>query len=89
MYMFQVYNKRCDQCLFSDVKIVDEERAQEIISHCSKRGTYFICHKSSIHNNGNVCCKGFWDGFKDNIAHLQIAQCYELVEFIDLPKDKV
>jgi hypothetical protein len=84
--MFQVYKKRCDECLFSDNKIVVDETKQTIIDACIAKNTHFICHKSSIHNDDQVCCRGFYDQFKNQISKLMMARGLGVVEFIDLPK---
>lgn len=87
MAKFQVYEKRCDQCLFSDNKVVEEQRKSELIAYCNdmKTPTHFICHKSTIHDNGNVCCRGFWDKFKDSNPKLIIMEKIGRVEFVPLP----
>ena len=52
--------KQCNQCLFSENKIVSEERKAQILSECLQNQKFFVCHKSTI-EDGNTCCKGFYE----------------------------
>lgn len=62
---FLVCAKRCDQCLFSSNKIVNEQRKDQLLTDCAKTGRYFICHKSKAKTP--VVCRGFFDSVK-NVA---------------------
>lgn len=84
--MFQVYQERCMNCLFGKERIVSTERAKEIIETCKRNQTHFVCHVSTIENNGNICCRGFYDTFGDEIDKIQIAKRLDLVEFVVLPE---
>lgn len=55
---FKVAHKRCDQCLFSDAKIVGDERRDSLLRECQEDGKYFICHKASLRGDA-VVCRGF------------------------------
>lgn len=84
----QVYEKRCNQCLFSDAKVVEDHRAELMLKELQGTNTHFICHKSTIHDNGVVCCRGFWDANKDRVLKLILADKLGLVEFIPIPEPK-
>lgn len=84
--MFQVYQERCKNCLFSQHTIVSSERVKEIIKECQDNQTHFICHVSTLENNGNICCKGFYDTLGDKIDKIQIAKRLGLVSFVELPE---
>lgn len=83
--MLQVFQEKCKNCLFDQDRIVSSERAKEIIDFCIKEETHFICHLSTMDDNGNVCCRGFFDTCGDQIQKIQIAQRLDLIEFIELP----
>ena len=82
---FVVYDKRCDQCLFSKDKIVGDVRRKEILAQCEADGTYFLCHKASIVGD-DVCCRGFYDA--EGSAIVQIAKRLGVVRFVPLPEKK-
>lgn len=80
----KVRKAQCDQCLFSDKKIVSAKRATDVVKGCLKKDTYFICHKTQTEDApGDMCCRGFWDRFKDNFNLGRIAQRLKMVEFIE------
>lgn len=64
--------KRCDQCLFSQAKVVSDERRDQIIEDCLKRDHFFVCHKGSI-KGLNIVCRGFWDKHKTDVWPLRLA----------------
>ena len=55
---FHVTNKRCDECLFSDAKIVDDDRRDFILKECRRKDTYFLCHKGTM-TGKPIVCRGF------------------------------
>ncbi|MBL7789374.1 MAG: hypothetical protein JNL75_06015 [Chitinophagales bacterium] len=84
--MLKVYNNKCKNCLFTQDRIVSSERAKEIIQECKDTNTHFICHLSTMENNGNICCRGFFDNEGDDIDKIQIAKRLGLVEFVETPE---
>ena len=60
--------KRCNECLFSNNKIVSDERKAEIIEDCLTNDTFFVCHKTD-----NTCCRGFWDNHNRDTLILRLA----------------
>lgn len=78
---FLVQKKRCDECLFSESKIVDDDRREEVLRECQQLNTHFICHKASI-NDLDVCCRGFFDEGRD--ARSRLAKQLGLVEFVEI-----
>jgi len=81
---FKVVKERCDQCLFSDNKIVNNSRRKEVLNDCRKKDIHFICHKFTIAGNQDVCCKGFYETQTSQM--MRIAQRLNAVEFVDLPE---
>ena len=81
---FKVVKERCDQCLFSDNKIVSNSRRKEVLNACRKKDTHFICHKFNIAGNQDVCCKGFYETQTSQM--IRIAQRLNAVEFVEVPK---
>lgn len=72
--MFQVQAEKCNQCLFSKDKIVGDKRRSNLIKKTLQNDTYFVCHKGSINKQHSLCCRGFWDAFKDQFNLGRIAQ---------------
>lgn len=67
---------QCDQCLFSNNKIVSEERSQELLMECFNKDTHFNCHKT------NFICAGFIKTNFNQSQLLQIAERLNILEFI-------
>ena len=79
----KVARKRCDQCLFSENKIVSEARKEELLE-CVKKGLYFVCHKFSIAVDDTVGCRGFYDVCPSQAQ--QVLGCLGMVDFVELPE---
>lgn len=77
---FLVTAKRCDECLFSKAKLVDDSRQQQILNNCRETGSYFLCHKGTLRGVA-VVCRGFFDTEANQAC--QVADRLGLVEFID------
>lgn len=85
----RVANKRCDQCLFSSAKIVDDERKEDVLKTCEETDTHFVCHKFTIADGeeSSVCCRAFFDRDREASTFMQIATRLGWVEFVDLPEE--
>lgn len=46
---------KCNQCLFSKGKIVDDARRDEIVADLKERDTHFFCHKGTMIGVERVC----------------------------------
>ena len=78
--MFKVKKERCSECLYSDNKIVSNERRKELLREIAKNDSHFICHKASIEGK-DVCCKGFYESSSSNL--IRISQRMGMVKFVD------
>lgn len=78
---FLVCAKRCEECLFSKAKIVDDSRRDGILTSCRATGKYFLCHKASMVGKA-VVCRGFFDEFPNQAC--QAAARLGLVEFVEV-----
>lgn len=80
-----IQRQQCDQCLFSRNRIVSNERAADIIRGCVEKDTYFQCHKTQVKGSSqDVCCRGFWDKFKNRFNLGRIAQRLNIVKEVDI-----
>lgn len=75
-----VKKKCCDQCLFTDNKIVSDKRKNQLIKECVINDTHFICHKASLKGE-NTCCRGFYDNYDSQL--IRIAKRLNAVNFVD------
>lgn len=73
-----VCEKRCDQCLFSKAKIVDDQRQADLLMNCRITGKYFICHKSA--DGQPVVCRGFFDEVPNQAV--RAARLLRIVRFV-------
>lgn len=71
----KIYKKRCKNCLFSDNKIVSDERKAELLNEIAKEESYFVCHIASI-NNKDIACRGFID------VHGEDSKLYAFAKFL-------
>lgn len=85
--MFEVYQKRCDECLFSKNKIVSDARKDQLLKTIAKKDNFFICHKSSL-VGGDICCRGFYDKHGKDSRVIRMAKAFDVVRFIKLPRNK-
>lgn len=56
----KIQKNNCNNCLFTENKIVSESRKEEILARCKSNNTQFICHKASA-KKMRVVCRGFYD----------------------------
>ena len=81
--MLEVVQKKCcGQCLFTNKKIVSEERKVSILADCKKNNKHFICHKASI-KGLKVTCHGFYKQ-ETNPAISAMLEAINEVEFVDI-----
>lgn len=79
----KVCAKQCNECLFSNNKLVNEERKQELLTQCEIEQTHFNCHKGSLIGQ-NVVCNGF---FRNRTTpFLDIMKATGKIEFVE-PED--
>jgi hypothetical protein len=76
-----IAEQKCSQCLFSTARIVESDRAAQIMKKVAKQGNFFACHKGTI-NGLTVVCHGSW------LAHIpgherRLAQAFGAVKFIN------
>jgi hypothetical protein len=79
--MFEVCEKQCDQCLFSNNKIVPESRKKSLLKKITKEQGFFECHKATIAGK-HTCCKGFYDSLGYHSQMIRIAERLNAVEFV-------
>jgi hypothetical protein len=78
-----VMSKRCDQCLFSNARIVSAARAAEHLEHIERKDAHFVCHKSTLRNDRGVMCRGDWDRDNQRTLVMRLAQRLGVVQFVD------
>ena len=78
----KVFRTSCNDCLFSNNRIVSYERAAEIIYGCLENDNWFVCHKSLL-DEGDVCCSSFFGLHKRDVLPLRLAVMCNAVEWID------
>ena len=92
---FRICAERCDQCLFSKNKIVPASRKKEIIKETQRDQAFFVCHKASLRDESDVCCRGYFDSYGYNIQLYQIASrlnhtsSYQYIIFVDTEGNEV
>jgi hypothetical protein len=77
--LFEVAEKQCDQCLFTERRIVSEARKEKIIASCQRSDLYFSCHKFQQAGR-DVCCRGFYDNEKTLV--IKLAEILGRVRFV-------
>lgn len=69
---YEIMKKRCNECLFTDAKIVGDSRKQEILRDCAKRSVHFVCHKATL-AGWDVACRGFHEAAPGSTAAGRLA----------------
>lgn len=80
----EVCEEKCNQCLFTDQRIVSKERFGELVKECRQTDTHFICHKGSITGNDKLVCRGFYDTQDSKL--ISMAKWLGVVKFVPVPK---
>jgi hypothetical protein len=78
MAAYEVMAKRCDQCLYSDAKIVPDDSKAAIIESCVDKGHHFTCHKATL-QGWDVACRGFHEAHPGNSAASRMAAALGIV----------
>lgn len=75
---FRVQAKACTTCIYRKDSPLDLPALEAVIAdpYGGFRG-YRVCHQSR-----DVCCRGFWNRWKNHFAVGQIAQRLDLVVFV-------
>jgi len=66
LFMLEVKEKQCDQCLLSPNRIVSAQRMKQLIKSCNRSDSHFQCHKGTIEGK-DIVCRGFYDNFSTNL----------------------
>ena len=78
--MFEVKKERCNECLYSENKVVSSARRRQILSDCKRNDSHFSCHKGTIEGK-DVCCAGFYASQSTNLS--RVAQRLGAVKLVD------
>ena len=81
--VFPVCERRCNECLFSTAKIVDDDRKQEVLAEARRNGQPFICHKGTLAGEYLVC-RGWFDQADELVV--QLARTLGRVVFRPIPQ---
>src|SRR5260221_14703349 len=79
---FKVMATRCNECLFSQQRIVGSRRYKQIIDTCLGQDKYFICHKATLAGE-DICCRVFFDTFGNDITLSRAAKIFKAVEYVE------
>lgn len=81
--VLRVADKRCDQCLYSQNKVVSDARRDEILAYCARTEVGFSCHKATDAGH-DVMCRGHWDATKNDTLRNRLAQMLDVVRFVSV-----
>jgi hypothetical protein len=84
---FDVCAEKCNQCLFSENKIVSDKRRQSLLNEIVKEQSYFECHKATIAGK-NTCCRGFYDSLGHRSQMIRIAERFGAIKFVEVNEDE-
>lgn len=78
--MFKVQKKQCSTCIYRKDSPLDLKKLEADIAdgHGGFKG-WRICHHSD-----DVCCRGFWNRWKNHFQMGQVAQRLGWVEFVSV-----
>lgn len=78
---FQVQGKMCASCIYRPDSPLDIAELEREIADPDSEG-FFTTYRQCHHSN-RACCKGFWDRHRDHFQAGQIAQRFNVVEFVE------
>lgn len=81
----EICEERCNQCLFSENRIVSKTSMAQIVRECRSNDSYFQCHKHTIVGK-DVMCRGYYETQPPSQMQ-RFAERLNLVKFVPLPKD--
>lgn len=81
--MFEVMKHPCQNCLYTEDRIVSPERAEGIIRQCNEKSGHFICHVASIRGQ-DICCHNFYKNMENK--KVRLAKAWGLTRFVDMRK---
>lgn len=79
-----VCDKMCDQCLYSDKAIVDDQRKAEIQGD-QDPSHWFICHKATIKGK-KVMCRGYYEANKNTSDFIKAAELLGRISFMNVER---
>ena len=79
--MLKVMKTACNECLFTENKIVSDTRRNKLLKDITKKQGYFTCHKATIEGVDH-CCKNFYDKLGHTSNLIRIAERLKMVEFV-------
>jgi hypothetical protein len=85
MMGLEICEERCNQCLFSENRIVSKTRMAQIVRDCRRNDTFFQCHKHTIAGN-DVMCRGYYETQPPRQMQ-RIAERLNAVQFVPTPKE--
>ena len=78
--MFRVQKKACDTCIYrKDSPLNLEKLENDVRDHYGSLVGHRICHHSK-----DVCCRGFWNKYKNDFTLGRMAQMFDQVEFVEV-----
>jgi hypothetical protein len=80
--VLKLCTKKCDECLFTENKIVGNQRMKKIIQECLRKDSHFVCHKGSIRRE-NWVCRGFYEAYPGVGQLLRTMGRMRMVEEVD------
>lgn len=82
-YKFQVQKELCSTCIFKKESGFD---LRALLKAITDRFGFFKGYRECHHakRGSGVCCRGFWNAYKDDFATGQIAQRLDLVEYVEV-----
>jgi hypothetical protein len=83
----EICEERCNQCLFSENRIVSKARMAEIVRDCRRNDTFFQCHKHTMAGR-DVMCRGYYETQPPSQMQ-RIAERLGVVRFVATPKEGI
>lgn len=72
---------QCDHCLLSKDRLVDGDRARQLLADTrATDGSAFICHRSDVADTKPAICAAWWDRFSDEDWIMRLAKIQGIVD---------
>ncbi len=85
-HTLRVQARMCQTCIFGPHSPVTEERRDELMAECQRKGIKFVCHQAIFAGHEDVACRGYYELAPSLVVIL--GHMLNLVEFVELEEKR-
>lgn len=78
-----VRGAQCGRCLFSRERLVDRERARDLIQSTLASEGPFVCHRSQVSDEPEAICHVWFNTYGERVMELRLAVALDMIVMTD------